>query len=278
MFSRTSTGLSSEYLFFGVDIVVYCEGAQIDGENSTLDEAFWTKLFSENGRSCKCKSSGSKSELMILANKIISENATNVIVAMDRDYDDLTGSILSHPKILYTYGYSWESDAMLDFRFDNAIMLFSTIAETEQLEREFFGFRNRQSTRLRKAVALDVKYIGHHDKLFDRQKPQSIIASNDNMEPYIRFDTLLNKAKNLGKFQTTSIPPERYRQICGVTSFFGKAVSRLFYRWFEFRTSNMRGNRRVYYAAFMSIIISSLNFTDLSVPRNRYYSDMMAKF
>ena len=272
MFRRTSDALSVEHLFYGVEVIVYCEGDPSDDEGATLDEAFWTRVFLENGLRCKCKSSGSKSELLEIAQKIIDENVENSVVAVDRDYDHLLGKLIDHPKVIYTFGYSWESDLMLEFEIGNAIALFAAVADTNIIQTEFQEFRRNQSSRLRRAFALDVKYFGHRERLFDRSKPVSIIGYGGATVPYIKFDRLLQKAKTFHRFQTVSIPKRVYQNTCGVTSFFGKSVSRLVYRWFIYRSSQIAESRSIPYTAFMSVLIATTNLTDKSIHRNQYYS------
>ncbi|MEL7341062.1 MAG: hypothetical protein AAGM67_11285, partial [Bacteroidota bacterium] len=99
MFTRTERGLSNEHLFYGVEFIVYCEGETVEGESSSLDEVFWTAVFSNNGRAVKCKSFGGKDALVALATKVSEGEIENVVVAMDRDYDHLTGNVIGHSKV-----------------------------------------------------------------------------------------------------------------------------------------------------------------------------------
>ncbi|WP_237272710.1 DUF4435 domain-containing protein [Sulfitobacter sp. M220] len=264
-------------MFHDVDFVVYCEGKQVDGEGSSLDEVFWERVFLENGKTVHCKSLGGKSVVKPMAQKVADEGITNVVVAMDRDYDDLRNQIIEHPQVLYTYGYSWESDVMLDFQFGPALSLFATTNRRQAIQNEFVVFRNDQSRKLRRICALDYKYIGHSEKLFDRQRPMSIIAIPSGNEPYAKVSTLLDKAKTMYNFQTAPLPEAAFRTLCGVRSFFGKVVSRLVFHWFAYRTRRISGARKVVYEAFMDLLTSTLNVTDLRVPRNSHYFNAIAR-
>ena len=221
MFERTNDGLSNEHLFHDVDFVVYCEGVGRHGEHATKDEVFWKQIFSENGKKVTCKSIGSKPAVLQRAERIRSERIANVAVAMDRDYDHVTGGMIDHPQVFYTFGYSWESDVMLAFNFDSAISLFADFEDRRTVREDFERYRTRQSDRLRRVFALDLKYIGHTQKLFDRTKPLSIINAEGNKAPCIDAKRLLERAKELGRYQTAALPPRLYSGACGVRNFFG---------------------------------------------------------
>lgn len=277
MFTRTSLGIGNEHLFYDVDFVVYCEGKKVDGEGSSLDEVFWERIFEENGKSVRCKSMGGKSVVQPIAQKVADEGISNVVVAMDRDYDDLRNQVIDHPQVLYTYGYSWESDVMMDFQFELALSLFATTSIRQAIQNEFLAFRGSISTNLRRICALDYKYIGHTEKLFDRQRPMSIIATPGDREPYVKSLALLRKAKALGPFQTAPLPKEIYNTLCGVRSFCGKVVSRLVFHWFVYRTKRISGSRKAVYDAFMDLLANTLDVTKHGIPRNEHYSKAIAR-
>ena len=277
MFTRSNQGIENEHLFYGVDFVVYCEGKEVDGEGSSLDEVFWQRVFSENGLSVHCKSMGGKSVVRPLAEKIIQDGILHVLVAMDRDYDDIIGCTIDHPQVFYTFGYSWESDVVLDFQFTAALSLFATTNRRQAIRNEFQAYREQISQKLRRVCALDFKYFRHEEKLFDRLKPMSIIAVPGNQEPFVRISALLSNAKALGSYQSGAMPSAAYRELCGVRSFFGKVVSRLVFHWFVYRTKRINGARRVVYEAFMNLLSSTLDLQQQGVPRNQYYADLVAR-
>lgn len=121
-FTRTNSGLSNLYLFHSVDVVVFTEGGGtslsitqvISGaENrAPVDIRFWKLIFDKNGikKSYKLKAIGSKISVLNIAKKIMTGEVKNVGAAMDRDLDGYLGNRLQSPLILYTEGYSWESD------------------------------------------------------------------------------------------------------------------------------------------------------------------------
>lgn len=276
MFSRTNNGLSSEHLFYGVDLVVYCEGEELEGEDSSFDEIFWAKIFVQNGKSVQCKSVGSKTQLVELANKIAHESLQNIVVAMDRDYDDLKESEIEHPQVFYTFGYSWESDIVLEFNADVAISAFATIGNKKSFRDDLEGFRAEQSSKLKRPFALDFKYINCQHKLFDRQKPTSIISIAGPSAPYLDTSRLLKKAKTIKEPQEFSLPREAYESACGVRRFFGKSTSRLFYHWFNYRSKKLKSSRKLTYDSFMSLLIETADFTSQNSERNEYYNRLVS--
>ena len=278
MFNRSLLGMANEFLFHDVDLIVYCEGRKHsdEDEDSTFDEAFWGKIFELKGKRIKCKSIGEKPHLLEVAAVVSSEGIPNVVVAMDRDYDHLRGLTIDHPHVFYTFGYSWESDVVLDFDFDSAMALFANVKDRKAVRLEFESYRAKQSVVLKRLFALDVKYIGHDKKLFDRTKPLSIVNLVKAKEPRFRVRELLDDARTLGKYQTTTLSRDIYSKVCGVKDFFGKTVAHLFYQWFVYRTSAMSSARKIPYAAFIGNLISTFSLNSSTSERNKYYDKLLS--
>jgi hypothetical protein len=276
MFTRSSAGLSNQHIFYGVDLVVYCEGKELDGEAASIDEVFWEHVFIQNGKKVYCKSVGGKPELLALAQRIVDEGLSNIAVAMDKDYDDLRGQLVVHPQVIYTFGYSWESDVIWDFNLDNGLALFVNVPQSNKIAQDFADYFSRQSNALRRVYALDYKYILHPDPLFDRTTPLSIIAFGGNQEPVVKVSTLLARTKALDRFQSGPLPGAVYDKACGMASFYGKAVARMVFHWFVYRTRNIAGVRRVYYDAFINLLARTLDLQDMSKDRNRHYAQAIA--
>lgn len=121
-FTRTPSGLSNQNAFHGVDFTVYVEGGTSFSKSNVIDNNkyterssdihFWEKLFNEYNDSFtyKFKSIGSKTTVSSIATDILEGNIDNVITAMDSEFDVIHSNQKDHPRILYTYGYSWEND------------------------------------------------------------------------------------------------------------------------------------------------------------------------
>ncbi|MDF3383410.1 MULTISPECIES: DUF4435 domain-containing protein [unclassified Sulfitobacter] len=274
MFTRTEAGLSSEHLFFDVDWIVYCEGKPLSDDVSSLDEAFWTKVLSANGVSCKCKSMGSKPELKQLAETVIDGSVQRVLVAMDRDYDHLMANLIDHPRVLYSHGYSWESDACQNFSVERVVQLFANVTHIATIESEFRTFRNTMSGKLRRAFALDFKYHNHPENLFDRSKPYSIIEMAGAAGPSIKTGSLIQRAKSIPKHNCPNLSREAYYSACGMRDFYGKAIAKLVYHWFAKRASGLAGNRKIPYDSVMMSMISSMDMCAQESLRNQHYANI----
>lgn len=277
MFVRTDLGLGSEHLFHGVDFVVYCEGSSVDGEAASLDELFWQRIFSEYGIEVYCKSLGSKTVLKPLAEKVIADDVQNTLVAMDRDYDDLRGGTIKDRRVFYTFGYSWESDVFSSLRVEKTISLFVTIAKKERIVEDFEDYILRQTRILKRLTLLDFKYIAHEQALFDRQKPMSIISTPANEEPSIKVGHLLANAKEIRNFQTAQISRDTCDRLNGLLAFYGKALGRLIFHWFVYRTKKIAGCRKAMFDTFAATSIENLVLQDNELPRNEYYASQISR-
>ncbi|VDS10594.1 hypothetical protein PARHAE_03810 [Paracoccus haematequi] len=113
MFSRTDSGLTNRAIFTGTQFTLYVEGGGGVKDAGSPDVIFWRQIFSSlrPDVSITIKAHGGKPELETVARKVLAGSVQNTIVAMDSDFDEFLDEKLSHEHILYTYGYSWESDA-----------------------------------------------------------------------------------------------------------------------------------------------------------------------
>lgn len=281
MFNRTDGGLENTHLFHNADFTVYCEGNIPSDELSSRDEVFWEKIFILHGIKVHCQSHGGKNDLLKLANeKVVTGKVSHVIVAMDRDYDDWRNVLINHPQVIYSYGYSVESDLILGLDPDRVLPLFITLTTDKQrpIKSEYSAFFKRQSDDLRCVFALDFKYRDHPEALFNRDKPLSIIETPDDSEPFIRVGSLRDRAKTLGKFQSAQIPEEDCLRGCGVRRFHGKTVAFLVFNWFVFKANSLGGrklsNRKGGFQIFMNTLAKDLDISDLSKPRNSHYAEV----
>lgn len=259
-FRRTYSGLSSEHLFYRVDFVVYCEGRPpSNGDDTSLDALFWQRAFDAySQKAVYCKTHGSKNDLQKIAEHLISEKINNIIVAMDRDYDDLFSCMKIHNRIIYTYGYSWESDAIVAFDFERVFTLFAASPNVAEVKREYVQFRNSITTKLYRCFVLDVKYYLSDTSLFNRQKPQSIICYSRHVPPAVDVARILNSARRCRNADLSSLDRTVLRACHAWCRFHGKTVARIIYQWFMFRAAAFRTYERVSMAVFMAAVINSL--------------------
>src|ERR1051326_5308482 len=118
---HTSAGLSNLHIFVGVDAIVFVEGGSSQSveqvlagrfESKSDDVGFWQYCFSELEPNLRVqfRAVGSKPTLVTIAQGVASGLVTSVYVAMDRDFDNHLGHMIRAPRVLYTFGYSWEND------------------------------------------------------------------------------------------------------------------------------------------------------------------------
>lgn len=113
-FERSDLGQKNRSLFFNVDAIVYVEGGREDDEGAaSFDSMFWKRMFTTFRPDLRVKAipRGSKGNVLSVLDDTDTAIASNVFFAVDRDYDELFDRLRSDKNLLYTYGYSFESDA-----------------------------------------------------------------------------------------------------------------------------------------------------------------------
>jgi hypothetical protein len=117
-FRRTNAGISNLYLFLGVDAIVFVEGGDTSYSLAELEKGlfndqaedlkYWEIIFRtfEPAKTFHLRAVGSKNSLLELADLVSSAKIKRVLVAMDRDFQNLTGELKTGPGVIYTSGYS----------------------------------------------------------------------------------------------------------------------------------------------------------------------------
>ncbi len=147
MFKRTAQGLANEHLFHRVDYMVYCEGEGIDNFSLSLDEVFWSKVFSAASKTVRIMSIGSKTNAKDILRDVRGGILRNTIVALDSDYGFFFEDIPEHPHVFFTHGYSWESDVVQDIDFEKALALFCDVRDVVAARMQFFEFMENSGRR-----------------------------------------------------------------------------------------------------------------------------------
>lgn len=199
MFIRSASGLNNQHLFFNVDFVLYTEGGSVsyniddvlDGKFSELtdDIVFWDNLFDQvnSDIKVKCKSVGSKENVKHIAEKIIEENLSSVIAAMDSEHDHILNLRLTHKNILYTYGYSWENDVWDLSVVKDIIFQISAIQINDNDIDENFS---RLIQMLRPMVCADVKLFPDNKSFFPKKGKLSSVNCQPDYLPYLIEDKI----------------------------------------------------------------------------------------
>lgn len=202
-FLRTKSGLSNLHLFFGVDSVVFLEGGKslsIDeiknGQhtNSSHDIRFWQCVFEvyRPKHTFQFRSVGSKQCVKQIANEIKDGVVTNIIVAMDRDFDNLNSAIIEANNVIYTYGYSWENDAWIKDSVVDAITALTGSCKTSMKEEIdiISNFYKECFTRLRWCILIDAILLQNGASFFNREQFMRYVNIKKNGIPSVNKEEI----------------------------------------------------------------------------------------
>ena len=288
---RTVGGLASLHLFFRVDCIVYCEGGwplnEADilagrGDDGTLDVFFWKSISDLVGakRNYHFKSVGSKVTLKSIAADVATNALTSVIVCLDRDYDWLCGRRLSYSNVLYTYGYSWESDVVCSLGLERLFFrLFPMTNESKQTVDEGLAHIQSIASDLVRWCEIEIT-LSSRDMalLFLRDKPMASIDLNGRALPALSATRLKVNLTQIG-FR------RRPRRVVAISEdevfrhVWGKLAARLFYHLFIRLAARFDTGMRMTYELFMRLMISELMETmrqDADPEKRAYYETMAA--
>ncbi len=114
MFTRSNWGLTNRARFTGARYTVFVEGGGGNAGQGSDDVIFWKAVFARlrPDLALTLKPLGGKPQLENIARKVALGQVENTIVAMDADFDEILGEKIVCPRVIYSYGYSWENDAL----------------------------------------------------------------------------------------------------------------------------------------------------------------------
>jgi hypothetical protein len=192
-FERSPQGQANRAIFYDVDWIVYTEGGSDENELvRSFDALFWGGVFRTVVTPLRFRAvpKGGKGQLIPLAEQVTQGRVDKVIVAMDRDYDDLFGTIIEHDRVIYTYGHSYENDVFLaDQICEIADSLFPEICDLDQMRLEVSRWVSQLIADFRWAMKADIIAVHRAVKAFDREKPQKYLSSNAyGAEPILSVD------------------------------------------------------------------------------------------
>lgn len=232
-FQRTPSGLSNMHLFLDVDAVVYVEGGSLSlsfkdvlagkGEKFSTDIQFWQKMFEVfcPDQKFAFKAVGTKGTLLHIAAEIAAGNVANVCVAMDRDFDNLKGTLKIAPNIFYTLGYSWENDVWNEIIVESVFYTLCPVDKTKTPIRfQINQILNEFDQRIRWAIHGDVVLSFNNLSLIPRDKEGGLIGQKDG-KPYINRVRILELIRKIKETRTISyfskLSPIAYnrRNCCG---------------------------------------------------------------
>lgn len=197
-FRRTNRGISNQYLFHNVDLIVFVEGGPSytrdevnEGKynEESIDSVFWKKIFDKyaNSKKVKFKAIGSKSTVKEIALDIVNGNISSVMVAMDSEFDELLSRRIDHPNVHYTHGYSWENDVWNDNVVHKVIRELSAIEiDPKEIEENFRMFLKK----VRIGVFADAYLFSKEESYFPRKGYMRCVNCTPTDLPDIKSDVI----------------------------------------------------------------------------------------
>lgn len=160
-FTRTKSGLRNYSHFFGSEIIIYAEGrcgtdTPIEDE-TRADTKFYLSIAKEFSgyKEIKVKLVGNKKNALDYHKKILDDSTPASLVFVDRDYQGLVffPQPEHQPKLLTTYGYSWENDFWTTELCKRTVSLATAL--DKNAEDSFERKHQRTINRLKKICALN---------------------------------------------------------------------------------------------------------------------------
>lgn len=194
-FRRTASGLSNLHIFYRVDAVVFVEGgskslslqdliskrSELDKtEQQSNDMIFWQRMFRVFclKKRFAFKAVGTKNTLIEIAKGMTTGAISNIIVAMDRDYDNHKGSLVTGANIFYTYGYSWENDVWNEDTLDAMFYTFCPITEENSSVRSEIESNLKEfDSSIKWAIRADIILSSNGSSLIPRDSEGGLIKT-----------------------------------------------------------------------------------------------------
>jgi Protein of unknown function (DUF4435) len=133
-------------LFHRKRFVIFVEGDE--------DIPFWHAVLQYYGlQDFELKEAGGVSELEKYIGAII-ESGANIVVARDCDYTDISGQQHQHPRILYTYGYSFENSLCCIKSIDSVLRHY--LRSQKDYTQEIMEWMRGYIENIRELIVLDV--------------------------------------------------------------------------------------------------------------------------
>lgn len=264
-FRRSPGALHSVHLFFGVDVVVYCEGGRslplVDSIGATsseitLDTIYWRSVVSSYGlpKTFHFKSIGGKENIRQICLDVDRLNLNNITVCKDSDYDHFVHADRPPRRVARTFGYSWENDVVKLPVLESLITSVIGVGpDGEAVIQELRTKILQMEIDLRRWAEVDISLcMRGRAGIFDRVTPLATIDMS--APPTIRVDALADRLKSAGyrrkPRKIVSVAAADVTNIC-----FGKLISRALYHtcsYFFKKTTNTR----MEYELFMRLSIN----------------------
>ncbi|WP_404861620.1 DUF4435 domain-containing protein [Georhizobium sp. MAB10] len=173
-FRRSNAGISNYKRFFKVDYIAYVEGK--------TDLQYWESLFSifRPQLRVRFEKKDGIENLKDIVEGVLHGEIQNVFVCRDADYRPLIGNDQIHPRLLRTYGYSYEND----FVTEEAAAAVARLIAPRPIDENFIkrAFR-RYTFRLSKVgeaiLRMDVSFAAVGEGLMSRKNPRDLMTGDE---------------------------------------------------------------------------------------------------
>lgn len=179
MFERTKSGQQNRAKMLNVSYICYIEGGNgTDNTDHAPDITFWRNTLTtlRPDITVRFVPRGGKPILEKLAEQIIQSDISNVLVAMDSDYDIVDGNIIDDHRVLYTFGHSWENDV---FCLENMLRSYVALCHCASLPGNVEEFLRVAIAKLHREIYWPVQadYVAliNGTSVFPREKPGRIV-------------------------------------------------------------------------------------------------------
>jgi hypothetical protein len=119
IFERSPEGIANRAIFLNVDLVAYHESEK----EESLDGVFWSSMFQRLAPAKRITflPSGSRSQIRSIYERFTEANSSGALFLMDRDGDEIESP--DDPRVILTFGYSYENDIVSIDSVADIIML-----------------------------------------------------------------------------------------------------------------------------------------------------------
>lgn len=291
-FQRTASGISNYYLFFNVDCLIFVEGGEEQTTANQLnspqnlcccseDISFWEIIFTcfIPNKKFKFISVGSKLNLLPIAERIATGDITNAIVAFDRDYDHIFTKKIISTNILYTYGYSWEADAICDEVIGSIFSVTHHISTNDAciLVQKLKQNSKKLFRQLSRAIYLDILLSNHNDSFIPRNATGSgLLKTPSGKEPYIDIQKFQEYAR-LARAKHESLFSSNKETIDPHYDCYGHLLLTVYFSLFSFHSLQEKRKQKINRLNFINFIIASFKSAFISKrhPLYSYYKDVI---
>lgn len=233
-FNRSYHGQSNQSAFSNADLTAYTEGGKksytiIQIENgqfspTSVDIDFWKTILKIHGCEKKIhfKAIGSKTSGDEITERIVNGKINNTLIFKDKDLDHYLEKYISHPKVIYTKGYSWENDVFTQKNIIDLIneYIFDDIP-TESKTKIENSFQNLEKIGS-KLIRLEVIFRKHGIRFLTNVSGEAIIKNGE-----IDMDFLINKIRSIT--QNSNIKrPFKYVKIQSSFDFYQDCYGKIF--------------------------------------------------